>query len=886
MAKTKLYLSLIVCNFLNALTISKWADIPQTGVTQDTQGDFTYNEKQISDFVLSNNIFFANPRATLSIRTVISGNWKMESSGLIFNNSGQKLTFNSGNLSFFINSNNIDILGQGGYFQLSNNATLDVNANLTISTSAQSNFSNGLFRIDNSTLHITDADLNMDLSNVQTALPLLFTTTGTSSVKINDGGNKASQNIVLKGNLNLAGGDFLLNLCNKSSYFIGSVSLSGNTDFKLNLSDSSATFTTYSQQNGTAHIDASSGSTLNATIIGNQTDLTLSSNSVWNMWGQMSVGGKSEDNQINNLVINSDAKVNFMNDPNGSSRFGNNFTQKTLSGTKLSGSGIFAIYGDVSTREVDTITFANAEGSHIFELLYNPHTFTQALAGSINTNDHMVVATINDANSNATFSVLPTTMGLTSYHTTLTKQVKNTTTEWIITNVTPDGESSLTKALTTSLNTPYRLFELSSQTLNLRLGDLRNYPKDFGLFFHYTIAQNDFKEDSNLITGKDLFMSMVGGFDMNAVYKGHDDFFGFGVEINLLDTTTDVFTSESQSYGGFLYYTSIWNNRFYYDIALKYAYMPTDVNLGSLASSTSFSTHLLNLSVEVGKKFAFNSNKSFAYIEPQAKLTSGFISSSSLDTQDPNGTEVKGKSDFQFPLLIKSSLYFGYEWNGSFVGDLKVGAFIDYSLFNGVQTTLSDQWSKFEKNFDMDFDVGISIISNITLKDYLRFYMQFDTSFMGSYTHDILFNAGIRWSFGDRYVPPPPPPKNPERLKIRKIKHNTIRDIPTVRDNDRGNMKHYEGNRNNIIDSYPQSSTPQSFTPQGESEENGNTNRFYPRDYYVPKVSPQESYRDSGVRDRVQVQPKSTSTTERYYKKDDYSPNYTTTPEERYNSRR
>lgn len=886
MAKTKLYLSLIVCNLLNALTINNWNDIPAGGISENTTGNFTYNETQANNFTLTKSILFTNSNATLSIRAMIEGNWKAHTNGLIFNNDGQKLTFNQGNLSFYIDSSSATSI-ETSYFKLTNSASLDINANLKITASAGSDFSNGLFGISDSNLHITDANLYLDLSNNQTPLPLLFSTTGTSSVKINDGGNKASQTIALKGNLNLAGGDFLLNLYNKSSYFIGSVSLSGNTDFKLNLSDSSATFTTYSQPNGSvAHITASSGSTLNATIIGNQTDLTLSSNSVWNMWGQMNVGGKSEDNQINNLVINSGAKINFMNIPNGSSRFGNNFTQKTLSGTKLSGSGIFAIYGDVATREVDTITFASADGSHTFELLYNPNTFTQALAGSINTADRMVVATIKDANSKATFSVLPTTMGLTSYHTTLTKQVNGTNTEWLITNVTPDGESPLTKALTTSLNTPYRLFELSSQTLNLRLGDLRNYPKDFGLFFHYTIAQNDFKEDTNLITGKDLFMSMVGGFDMNALYKGHDDFFGFGFEINLMDTTTDVFTSESQSYGGFLYYTSIWNNRFYYDIALKYAYMPTDINLGSLASSTSFSAHLLNLSAEVGKKFAFNSNKSFAYIEPQAKLTSGFISSASLDTQDPNSIAIKAETDFQFPLLIKSSLYFGYEWNGSFIGDIKVGAFIDYSLFNGVQTTLSDQWSKFEKNFDMDFDVGVSIISNITLKDYLRFYMQFDTSFMGSYTHDILFNAGIRWSFGDRYVPPPPPPKDPNRLKVRKLKGTTIRDIPTVRDNDRGNMKHYEGNRNNIIDSYPQSSTPQSSTPQGESEENGNTNRFYPRDYYVPKVSPQESYRNSGVRDRVQVQPKSTSSTERYYKKDSYSPNYTITPEERYNSRR
>lgn len=895
MAKTKLYLPLIVCNLLNALTINDWNGLPQEGITENTTGNFTYNKDNATDFILKKNILFNNQNATLSITNTITGDWANQTiCGFVFcadtaNNNGNngKYTFNSGNMSFYIDSDGAQNLG-AGYFHLPNGSELDINANLKVTASAKSDFRNGMFFLDSATLNITDANLFLDLSNNQSPLPYLFSTMGNSKVTINNGGNKASQSVILKGNLNIGGGSFELNLYNKNSYFIGSVSLSNNATFTLNLSDSSATFTTYSENGSSATITASSGSTLNATIIGNNTNLSLSSNSVWNMWGNMTNGSKSENNVIKDLSLSSGAKVNFMNIPNGSSRFGNNFTQKTLSGTNLSGSGIFAIYGDVATREIDTITFTEANGSHTFDILYNPNTFTQALAGSINTADRMVVATINSTNSTATFSALPTTMGLTSYHTTLTKQVNGANTEWLITNVTPDGESPLTKALTTALNTPYRLFEVSSQTLNLRLGDLRNYPKDFGLYFHSTIAQNNFKEDTNLTAGKDLFMSMVGGFDMNALYKGHDDFFGFGFEINLLDTTTEIFTSESQSYGGFLYYTSIWSNRFYYDIVLKYAYMPTDIDLGSLASSTSISSHLLTLSTEVGKKFAFNSNKSFFYIEPQAKLTSGFISSASLDAQDPHGTQIKGESDFQFPLLIRSSLYLGYEWNENFIGDLKLGAFIDYSLFNGTKTTLSDQWSKFEKNFDMDFDVGVSLISNIILKDYLRFYLQFDTSFMGSYTHDILFNAGIRWSFGDRYVPPPPPPKDPNRLKVRKLKYNTIRDIPTVRDNDRGNMKHYEGNRNNIIDSYPQPSSPQYSAPQGGGEESRNTNRFYPRDYYVPRTTsqPQESYRNNGVRDRGNVQPKSTPTAERYYKQDSYSPSTTITQEDRYNSRR
>lgn len=869
------------------VTIRNWKDLPPQGIMQNTDGNFTYNNTnaQTGNFILSDNIFFHNSNAHLNISTTIDGNWKMANSGLIFNATNQvnqgKYTFNKGNISFLIKSN-VQNFGNEGYFQLNQGTTLDVNANLAISATATSDFSSApLFKLTDSNLLFTDADLRIDLSN--TTNPNLFHLTGTSKVEINTGGNKASQNIFLKGGISLNGNStFTLDLANQSSYYEGAVSLTGGT-FNLNLSNSaSATFTTYSQQNGTATINLENSSTLNSTINGTTTNFVMTSNSVWNMWGQKN-GGNEYKNSIRDLNIQN-ARINFMNNENGSNRFGQDFEKKSLEGGgTLTGAGTFAIYADVGVKATDTITFNKASGSHTFDILYNPNTFSQALASSISTADKMIVATIRDQNTNATFSALPTMMGLTSYTTYLERVDNGNQAQWFITNITPDGQSPLAQALTTALNTPYRLFESSSQTLNLRLGDLRNYPKDHGLYFHYTIAQNSFVQDSNLTAGKDLFMSIVGGYDMNALYRGHNDFLGFGFEINLLDTTTDIFTSSTQSYGGFLYYTSIWSNRFYYDIIFKYAYSPTDVNLGSLASSTSFSAHLLNLTAEVGKKFAFTSSRDFAYAEVQGKLTSGFIFPTSLSTSDPHGTPIEAQIDFQFPLLLRSSLYFGYEWNERFRGDLKAGVFVDYSLFNGADTILKDEWSKFEKSFDMDFDVGISIISNITIEDYLRFYLELDTSFLGSYSTDVLFNAGIRWSFTDRYVPPPPPPADPNRLKVRKLRGNTVRDIPTIKKNDRSNMKHYEGNRNQIIDEYEESTSQPQYSPNYNEEENGNANRFYPRDTYTPTPSNtpvQRGYRGSS-RDTYQPsssQVPSQSQAERYYHQDSYTPTYTTQP--------
>ena len=160
------------------VTIQKWGDIPQAGITQNTEGVFTYNETANQDFILSNNIFFQNSNAHLNIQTNISGNWNMKATGMIFNgtnggNNNGKYTFNKGNISFFIDSSGINAFGQGGYFQLSGGSSLDINANLTISATETSDFrSVGLFGVDGSTLKITDADLKIDLSN--TTSPNIF----------------------------------------------------------------------------------------------------------------------------------------------------------------------------------------------------------------------------------------------------------------------------------------------------------------------------------------------------------------------------------------------------------------------------------------------------------------------------------------------------------------------------------------------------------------------------------------------------------------------------------------------------------------------------------------------------------------------------------------
>lgn len=839
----------LITQFALGANIANWGDLPLGGIDRDMRGDFVYDSSQSGDFVLNEGIFFTNSSATLTINATISGDWGNGVCGMVFCSDAGSLTFTKGNLLFYINSS--QATNPKGIFSLTNGATLDINSNLSAKIMQGSDMSSGVFSINNSTLNLINAKLMIDLSEATN--PNAFVTSGSSKVSINNG-DAQNQSIAIKGNLVLKDSSMInLNLVGNSSFLQGGIALEGQSSLTLTLSNQAqATITEYSQSTTSSSKFTLQSSTLNGIIYGAQTNLDLSNGSTWNVWESNDPLKPNLPSQVGTLSVNN-STINLALDSTGV-RFDSNMIQKTLRANALNGSGTFILYSDVGEKMIDTTHFSKASGNHSVQILYNPLTFSGEKATSITQADGMVVATIDDTASKATFSALPTIMGLTSYTGVITPITTPTDIQWTLTAITPSGESDLSKAIKTALNTPYRLFDFSAQTLNLRLGDLRKYPKDYGLFFHYTIAQNQFAPDSSMLGIDELAMNITGGFNLDQVYRGHTDFLGFGFEINLAQSDCGSYSASSQSYGGFLSYTSIWDNRFFYDFVLKYAYSPTAVDFSSLAQEAEFSTHWVSLSGEVGKKFAFNSGEDFFYILPQGKVTTGMILPTSLQTKDDNQIPIQAQLDWQFPLLLKSALYLGYEWNGGFVGDIQVGAFIDYSLYSGGDVRASDLWSNVEKKFDMDFDVGLSIISNFTIKDFLRFYLQFDSSFLGTYTHDVLFNVGVLWSFGDRYVPPPPPPADPNRLKVRPLRSKTIRNIPTVRDNDKENMKHYEGNRQNIINSYSPRPAPTYNSTQEAQEEIMQEGRMNLRDTYQPSYTPQ--------------QPQSQG---RYYKSDRYN---------------
>ncbi|ANV97681.1 hypothetical protein BBW65_02160 [Helicobacter enhydrae] len=829
----KSLLILISCATLNALTINDWGDI-KVGIYEDFNGHFTYDGSDANKdkYILTDNITFISPEATLNIHfTLQNGAEWANKCGLIFCADGKSFTFNPGNIVFDLDSQ-VQTQPALGVFDLKSKAALEITSNLTITATPASNF-DSIFKIDASNLTLDNANLFIDLSQNQNKT--LFHTSGASKISINQGGDSASKTIQLTGDITIGGNtEFKLSLSNPRSFYKGIITLNDASTLSFEARNSFAQLDlnqTNPTKESTLLFDSSllDGKITKKTIA--RSDLNLINQSAWLM---------RASSHIRNLHIKQSV-IDFTQDSNGS-RLQSPYKKKTLEAQTLTGNGDFNLYADVAQKQTDMINLQSANGTHKVHFLYNPATFTQDIIRNITEQDNLIVASIQEADSKAVFEGVKTQIGLLDYETILKKNATGATTDWIIAGIKESGESTLASALLTALNTHARLNTIFAQTLNLRLGDLRNYHKDNGLYFRYNIGQNALQKTTSLLPTQDFFMTFSAGYDFNVVTKPSYNFWGGGLDFVMLQTRNGIYQGDFQSFSGNAYFTSIFANRFYYDLLLRYAYNQGDLhfNGANLNGTSSTSSHTLLASAEIGYKIKLHNDLDFFFLEPQIKLNAGVTFVPTFTTKDTHDEIITAPYHFGFPLFGRSGLNFGYEWNSSFRGDVKAGTYLTYNLKNGFATTLKDTRSQLTKEFSSDFDVGLSLASNLFLEEYLRFYLEFDASFLAIYRNDYLFNAGIRWSFGERYVPPPPPSADPNRLKVHYKYKPNVRNIPIIRDDEVENMYHHQQNIDRIRNQRTFKQSSQGGA-SGNNQPNGDLridtppkDRSTSRDSYIP----------------------------------------------------
>lgn len=173
------------------------------------------------------------------------------------------------------------------------------------------------------------------------------------------------------------------------------------------------------------------------------------------------------------------------------------------------------------------------------------------------------------------------------------------------------------------------------------------------------------------------------------------------------------------------------------DLIAKYAHMKNDFDVNGGVGSGDYSTNGLSFSAEYGKRF----HQESYWIEPQAELTYGRVSSADFTTK--NGASVHqdsmdslvGRLGFSLGKDIKQgNVYVRASYLYDFQGDTSVTMSKDGAA-TPFKTDLGGGW--------WEFGVG----TNLDLGRDTHFYLDVETTAGGDVDTPWQWNAGVRYSF-------------------------------------------------------------------------------------------------------------------------------------------
>lgn len=680
-----------------------------------------------------------------------------------------------------------------------------------------------------STLTFTN-DLIVDVSNAIGKFPIagvgptIFDVNSGSTLKIN--ANKSTGVVVqLKGDIASLGGNIEINLLNAQSLIQGKtlIEQGGNNQFNLS-NGASGNITLTHKQGGNASFNLSNDANLkikanfadnrgnltfnvnhsslfadityqnqNPPAVNNATaNITLNNGGVWYL---------SQSNQINNLSISNphnqvtpENLKGFSNlsavdmrfkDQGGTLRNDlklDDNSRYTLTTTQIQGSnGIFRLFGVLNrdgwtknqnqdeTIATDQINTNGVFNTHYVQIFWNSTNFDKSLLNQNLEAEKIIVAKQMGLNGNGDFVGAVTPIGLYNYVTNLKKEALGGAAQgwqWIIQDVQRADNSYLSRLLDSLFQSQYRIFKMETDTLNLRLGELRDMRRVHGVWLRTKYGRLGSKATKQTLSSWDEFTSIWAGYDRNFHVLGGRNFLGFALNTTAFrnhgiadkeDPSGESYYASSRTYGLSIYNTYFFDNGLYVDGIAKYYLVDNDYSINSEVLNGNypkFFTHGLIASLEVGKKFKLPINtpdfkNSFYYLKPEAQLTLGFISGTDQSLKDWSNQYISSRLDYNIPAVFRLGLMFGREFNKrSIKGDLYLGSSLEYDVNSGGDLRLEDFLDKMTLLHRGNFNLRINLGTNLILNEYWRIYFDLDTSFFGYINSTFTLNGGVRINFG------------------------------------------------------------------------------------------------------------------------------------------
>ena len=286
------------------------------------------------------------------------------------------------------------------------------------------------------------------------------------------------------------------------------------------------------------------------------------------------------------------------------------------------------------------------------------------------------------------------------------------------------------QAVSSMANLSLMTWRQENNDMNKRLGEVRASEGSQGIWARMARGQSKY--------GQQGIKNQYNYYQLGYDSKISDDWILGGAFTYTDGDSSYINGSGTNKHTGFAVYGSnLRDDGSFIDLIAKYAHMKNDFDVNGGVGSGDYSTNGLSFSAEYGKRF----HQEGYWIEPQAELTYGRVSSADFTTK--NGASVHqdsmdslvGRLGFSLGKDIKQgNVYVRASYLYDFQGDTSV-TMSKGGAATPFKTDLGGGW--------WEFGVG----TNLDLGHDTHFYLDVETTAGGDVDTPWQWNAGVRYSF-------------------------------------------------------------------------------------------------------------------------------------------
>ncbi len=550
-------------------------------------------------------------------------------------------------------------------------------------------------------------------------------------VNVNQAGGK---NVILEGDLFADSGTTInAKLNTAASYFQGNIVGEGTVN--LSLASGASWRPVYDNRNGSYN------------VMGNQSSIKAADYKV----AAVSAGSVAlNDGGIIDLTWDG-WKDDGTYDTTRAYRSGTNNSFRSLTVDSLSGAGgILKIDSDLANSRADTLTVGSASTATALKVQINYDDFFANSAKGDIVSGKALVVTDNSSGKTLTVTGTKSEYNEKTYEVTVAKDATNTN-QWNLVKIedvtgstptptptpTPSNITENTKHAADSRDNVNNIWEVETNSLVKRLGDLRSMSKDISK--HDNMWAKYGHGNQKLGEGRDTelnYNQFQLGYDKGFDRKDGKIYRGVMVSRINGDADYERGSGDTNSTTLGLYQTWLGNKGHYYDVTFRYGKIDTDYNVTDLSGNYStgdYDMWATTLSGEYGYRKALGKG---AYFEPSAELILGHVGSADYTTSKNMDVYLDAAKHAVTRLGFmtgkdfgRGEAYFKANYFHDFAGD--------GSVTTGSVTYENDQ----PKNW---WELGIG--GDVKMGKNASAYAEVRKLF-GDLKSNVNFSIGARWSF-------------------------------------------------------------------------------------------------------------------------------------------